>query len=514
MRTAPSPDHGRPSLAGALLPLFVMLAAVLAGAIAGELNTDVVVVAMIAAATVASIQAVRAGHRWRDIEHAAGRRLASVLPAILILLAIGMLIGCWILSGTIPLLLKAGIQLVSPRHLALTAFVITAIMSLATGTSWGSAGTLGVALMGTAAALEAPLAITAGAIVSGAYFGDKLSPLSDSTNICAIGARADLYPHIRHLLYTTVPSALVAVLVFAAVGGGPQTTTPAATPPAGAHLVEQIEAVFQPSWLALLPLVVVIGGVVARRPPALVLTASSVVALGLGTTVVGFPLPDALTTAVHGFDTRMIAHLGQAPAQASADFVRLLERGGLMSMAPTLIVVIAAFLLTGALDVVGSLEVIARTLLRVARGTFGLIVATMASGATLIGLTSHGGVTALVIGGLYRDVYRDRGLAPENLSRALEDSVTIVEPLMPWTVSAVFMATTLGVPTASYAPWAVFCYGGPVFSLLLAALHRYTGRGIRPIAALPDATGSTSTRRDGQSAATHGDASGRLESKP
>ena len=147
-------------------------------------------------------------------------------------------------------------------------------------------------------------------------------------------------------------------------------------------------------------------------------------------------------------------------------------------MANTLVVVIAAFLLAGAMDASGSLDLLVNRMLGAVRSVFGLIAATMASGATMIALTSHGGVTALVIGGLFQGAYAERGLAPENLSRSLEDSVTITEPLMPWTVSAVFMAATLGVPTLSYAPWAVFCYGGPVFSLLIAALFRRTRFGI------------------------------------
>ena len=151
-------------------------------------------------------------------------------------------------------------------------------------------------------------------------------------------------------------------------------------------------------------------------------------------------------------------------------------------MANTLIVIISAFLLAAGLDVSGALDRILQALLSGVRSVFGLIAATMVAGATLISLTSHGGVTALIVGGMFQDAYRERGLAPENLSRSLEDSVTIVEPLLPWTVSAIFMATTLGVATVEYLPWAVFCYGGPVFSLGWALASRYTDRGIRRLA--------------------------------
>ncbi len=466
--------------AAAWLPLLTLVTLFLLGAAFLGLSTELLILVMLGAAAVAGGVAVRVGCSWDDIQRSTGEKLAAVLPALLILLAIGMLIGSWVLSGTIPLLISWGIQLVEPRFLVLTSFLVTALMSLATGTSWGSAGTLGVALMGTAMAIDGPLAATAGAVVSGAYFGDKLSPLSDSTNICAIGAGADLYAHIRHMLYTAVPSFVTALVVYTVAGL--RASPPAgggAMPETGRLLLAELGAVYSLSPLALLPLAVVVLGIARRQPPALTLAASSAVALGLGVAAEGFRLEDALAAAVTGFDVAMVATKGVDPAGLSDTFERLLSRGGLTSMSGTLIVVIAAFLLAGALDVSGALDKILRTLLGAVRSTFALIASTMASGGIMISLTSHGGVTALIVGGLFQKAYEERRLAPVNLSRSLEDSVTIVEPLMPWTVSAIFMATTLGVPTLDYLPWAVFCYGGPVFSLLYAAASGRTGFGIR-----------------------------------
>jgi NhaC family Na+:H+ antiporter len=214
-----------------------------------------------------------------------------------------------------------------------------------------------------------------------------------------------------------------------------------------------------------------------KYPPALAIVSGSVVALVVAVMVQGIPLAHALSAAVGGVSADMLDT--QRPPGAA--FLTLVQRGGLESMAPTLIVVIAAFLLAAAMEASGSLALLIGRLLAGVRSVFSLIAATMASGATMIALTSHGGVTALVIGGMFQPAYRERDLAPENLSRSLEDSVTITEPLMPWTVSAIFMATTLGVPTAQYAPWAVFCYGGPVFSLLIAATYRLTRFGIKPL---------------------------------
>lgn len=470
-------DPGRPTLVEALLPLLAMLVLFAAAALLLEFSTELLVVVLLGAATVAGLVARRKGHDWDAIQSAMGGRIADVMPALLILLAIGLLIATWVLSGTIPFLVNWGVRLISPRYLLLTAFLATAVMSLFTGTSWGSAGTIGVALVGTAAALGAPVAPTAGAVVSGAYFGDKMSPLSDMTNIAAIGAGSELFAHIRHMLWTAGPSFVACLLVYLLVAGGGPGGGAVATD-TGTFLAD-LDAVFELSPLVLLPPAVVVWGIARRTPAALAIAASSVVAVALGIALQGFGVQDALVAGVAGFDADMARPLGVDPADLDPRVLTLVERGGLFSMATTLVIVFAAFLLTGAMEVYGALDRLIEALLATVRGVFGLIAATMAAGATMIGLTSHGGVTCLVVGSLFQSAYDERGLARVNLSRSLEDSVTLVEPLMPWTVSAVFMATTLGVPTLAYLPWAVFNYGGPFFSLLVAGLFRRTGIGIR-----------------------------------
>jgi Na+:H+ antiporter, NhaC family len=346
-----------------------------------------------------------------------------------------------------------------------------------------------VALMGMAAALDAPLAATAGAVVSGAYFGDKMSPLSDTTNITAIAAGVPLFTHIRHMLFTAVPSFGAALLVYA-LAGGAAAGAEGGLPASAVALLGDIERVYWIHWIVLLPAVVVVWGIARRLPAALALVLSSLVAAVLAAVVQPFGLQEALVAAVAGFEGEMLLAAGVAPAEVSETFLTLVQRGGLYSMATALVVVLAAFLLAAAMDVSGSIALLVGRLLGAVRSVFGLVAATMTAGAATIALTSHAGVTVLVIGGVFRPAYDERELAPENLSRSLEDSVTITEPLMPWTVSAVFMATTLGVATLHYAPWAVFCYGGSVFSLLIAGFWRRTGFGIRrrpPAAATPSA---------------------------
>lgn len=470
-------DRRPVTLLESLLPLITLGVLLITCAVVFELTSQLLFTVILAAAAVAGLVAVRHGATWDDIQRVTGDRLASVLPVLLILLAIGMLIATWVVSGTIPYIVYWGIRLVRPDMLVLTAFLATAAMSLCTGTSWGSAGTIGVALMGMAGALQAPLPMVAGAVVSGAYLGDKMSPLSDSTNICAMSAGVPLYRSIRHLLYTAVPSFIACIIVYSLVTRR-ATAAGAGLPETALVLLKDLELTFRLSAVTLIPLTVVLWGIVRRYPPALAIVLSSIVAILIAIWLQRIDSMNALTAAVSGARIEMLG-APTATGSPGSGFVTLVQRGGVESMAGTLVIVIAAFLLAGAMEVSGSLTVLIGRMLASVTSIFRLIASTMAAGATMIALTSHGGVTALVIGGLFQPAYRERDLAPENLSRSLEDSVTITEPLMPWTVSAIFMATTLGVPTSQYAPWAVFCYGGPVFSLLIAALYRYTGFGIR-----------------------------------
>jgi len=463
------------SLLEAALPLLTMLVCLFGGSLFFPVGTELLVFIMLIAAGVAGVIAARYGHGWADIQRSTGEKISAVLPVVLILLSIGMLIGTWMFSGTIPMLVYYGVKLIDPQYMIIAAFLATATMSL-TGSSWASAGTIGVALMGVAAAVDAPLAATAGAIVSGAYFGDKLSPLSDSTNICAIGAGADLYDHIRNMVYTAGPSFVLALIVYFIAGAF--TGIGAAGASTNDHpLLAEIERVYDVSWLAFLPAVVVLWGTLNKKPAALVMVASSIVAMSVGIGLHGFGAFDAILSAIGGFRVSMAESLSSPSPMLSS----LLNRGGINSMAPTLIIIISAFLIAAGMDVSGALDKLLHSMLEKARSVLGLIGATLASGATMIALTSHGGVTALLVGGLFQDAYRERGLAPENLSRSLEDSVTILEPLMPWTVSAIFMATTLGVPTVEYMPWAVFCMTGWMFSLALAATFPRTGFGLKTI---------------------------------
>jgi NhaC family Na+:H+ antiporter len=461
------------SLLAAMLPLLTLLAAYATGTLWISAGSTLALVSLLLAAAVACFQALRNGASWRDIQQRTGKKLTDVLPAICILLSIGVVIGTWVFSGTIPMLVDYGLRLISREHFVVSAFISTAVMSVCTGTSWGSAGTLGVALMGIGTAIGASPAMTAGAVVSGAYFGDKLSPLSDTTNICAIAARVPLYTHVRHLLYTVIPSFLVASLVFVSFGSAPITGANSSN---ADLLVVEIERFFQVGVPTLLPVLLVLVGIIMRWAAALTLLSGAVLAIVVGITVQGFSPGDAISAAVDGFNVSMLA---VPESELSEAMTLLLNRGGANSMASTLILVMTAFLLAAGLELSGGLDRIVAGLLLWARSVGRLVLATLATGSLLVSLTSHASVTALMVGDIFRRRYQDQNLAAENLSRNMEDSVTIVEPLLPWTVSALFMAATLGVPTVEYLPWAVFCYVGPMMAVAYALTFNKTGFGLR-----------------------------------
>ena len=295
------------SVVEASLPLLTMVVCLVGGGLLFPIGSELLVFTLFVAAGVAGLSAVRHGCGWDDIQRSTGEKFASVLPVILILLSIGMLIGSWMFSGTIPMLVYYGIQMVNPQYMIVTAFLVTGLMSL-TGSSWAAAGTIGVALMGVAAGLDVPLAATAGAVVSGAYFGDKLSPLSDSTNICAIGANANLYDHIRNMLYTAGPSFLLALVVYFFAGVFTDIDyLPVAD---GRHpLLAEIAQAYRISWLTLLPAAVVLWGTLSRKPAALVMVGSSVVAMMVGISLHGFSFNDAILSVISGFNVDMVASI-------------------------------------------------------------------------------------------------------------------------------------------------------------------------------------------------------------
>ena len=307
------------------------------------------------------------------------------------------------------------------------------------------------------------MAATAGAVVAGAYFGDKLSPLSDTTNIASAAAGVDLYEHIAHLLYTTLPSFILSATVYVVYGLNYDFSN-VATPEKVNTMIHELEQVYHFNFLLLIPVAIVLWGSITKKPTIPVMLLSAFIAIINAILIQKFSLSDVINSAVNGFDTSMIHH-----TSVSSDLSRLLNRGGMNSMMGTLLICFCALSFAGVLQLSGALTVIIQKLLTFVHSTLSLIITTILCGLTMIGVTCNGQISILIPGEMLKDAYVEKGLHPKNLSRTAEDSATIIEPILPWTAAGAYMAGTLGVATLSYLPWAILCWSGIIFAIIYGA---------------------------------------------
>ncbi|EAR55217.1 putative Na+/H+ antiporter [Photobacterium sp. SKA34] len=435
-----------------LLPLIAMIGLLVVGFGVYGLPIESL---LLTSAVIAALVAWKIGYSWDDIQNAIIDRLTKALPAVFILVLVGGLIGSWMIGGTIPMLVYYGLQIISPEYLVLTSFLVTCMVSLCTGTSWGSAGTIGVALMGIASGMDANLAAVAGAIVSGAYFGDKLSPLSDSTNFAPVVAGTNLYSHIQHMLWTTIPAFVLSSIVFFFVGSNNVT---AGTPEKVITMLANIEQLFSFNIFLLLPPILILWGAIRKLPTIPLMLLAIVIGVLNAVIFQGFSLDTALTAMLNGFNANMFADAGLGNVTVVNDVLTLVNRGGMTSMMGVVLLVFCAFSFAGTLALTGALKVLVDLLSKGIKGTASLIGATIVTTITVVCTTSDGKLALLIPSELFRDTYKRMQLDPKNLSRTLEDAGTVIEPLIPWTNAGVFMTATLGVSTLDYLPWAIQNY--------------------------------------------------------
>ena len=465
----------KPGIGLALLPLIFMFIVLFTGLVIFSIDIKILLLLCAAFTTVLCLYL---GYSWKDVESEMVEKLAKAFPAIMILITVGLMIGAWIVSGTIPFLVYIGLQIINPKFIIVTSFLVTVILSVSTGTSWGAAGTVGAALMSVAAGMGAPLPAVAGAIVAGAYFVDKMSPLSDSTNMSAIATGTNLYKHIGHMFYTTVPGFIVSCAVYLIAGFSFAGSGEISQVDAIVDTLAQLFNLSMPVCLLLLvPPVIVVAGSLLKKPTIPVMMISSAVAVVIAMTVQGFSFETCATSMVNGFKMEMFANPSIDLENVVAEVPRLLQRGGMSSMMNTALMAFCAFSFIASLTVSGSLDVILSHIMKFVHSTGQLITITAILGVIIITVIGEASVTFLMIGGLFKDEYIKRGLQTKNLSRTLEDSITVVEPLVPWSLAGVYMTSTLGVPTAQYAPWACLCYTGVIFAIIWG----FTGFGIAKI---------------------------------
>ena len=459
-----------PTILEALIPVVAMLLVLFIGKGVLGFSTEPL---LIIVACVAAFVAWRVGCTWDDMLDEISQKIAKGMPAILILITVGAMVGTWMTSGTIPMMIYYGVQIVSPKWLLVTAFLITSLVSVATGTSWGSVATMGVALMGIASALGVNPAATAGAVIAGSYFGDKISPLSDTTNLAPLAAGSNLYEHIGHMFWTTVPATIVSLVVYAIVGLNANTAA-GATSEAVTNMMAQLDQMYDWNILILLPVILVLAGSLLKLPTIPVMILSTVVAGVEGIFMQGISLGNVLTSTVSGFNVTMITRPGFDAANAAFEVTKLLNRGGMNGIMSTTLLVFCAFCFAGIMSRAGCLEVVLKAILSVAKTTGSLILATVISCITMALTTGNSYLSILIPGEMFRDAYKERGLHPKNLSRTLEDAGTVFVPLVPWSAAGAYMTATLGVETLDYLPWAILCYTGFIFAII----YGYTGIGI------------------------------------
>ncbi|MTI71985.1 MAG: Na+/H+ antiporter NhaC [Firmicutes bacterium] len=460
----------KPTFLEAILPIIVMLLLLGFGYGYMHLRAEPL---LILAAGFAGIIGKRTGLTWKEMLDAIVDKLAKAMPATLILITVGLLIGTWMLSGTIPMLIFYGVQIINPKFILVTAFLVSALISTVTGTSWGSVGTVGVALIGIATGLGVSLPATAGAIVAGAYFGDKLSPLSDTTNLAPIAAGSELYEHIKHMLYTTVPPFIISLVIYTIVGFNSQAAK-VTTPEKVNTMLNTLDIIFNWNIVLILPILIVLYGSITKKPTIPTMSISAFIAAIMGVTIQNFTLNNAFNSMVNGFNVSMVNIEGFDPSSVIWDVTRLVNRGGMSSMMGTVLIAFCAFGFAGIVSKTGCLEVVLEKLLKTIKSVGGLVLSTVISCLTMAVVTGSSYLSILIPGEMFKETYITKGLHPKNLSRTLEDSGTVFVPLVPWSMAGVYMASTLGVPVIEYAPWAILNYTGFIFAII----YGFTGFGI------------------------------------
>ncbi|MDD4751370.1 MAG: Na+/H+ antiporter NhaC [Synergistaceae bacterium] len=481
----------KPSLA-LTLALFLTVAAMIAASVL-VWEVDIHITLILGAMLTIAIGVAVLKYDYATIEKGIIDGIMTGMQACLILYTVGPLIGTWILSGVVPTMIYYGLAILNPSIFLFATLLICSVVSLSTGTSWGTSGTVGIALMGIALGLGIPAPLTAGVVISGAYFGDKMSPLSDTTNLAPAVAGTDLFQHIRAMVWTTGPTYIIVAVITIVIGfryaGGELDAAKIAA------IQSLMKAEFWINPIALLAPLVVIGLSAMRKPALPSLWAGIFVAIVIAL-VNGSGIGDILNIMQYGYSPTVsatIAGAGEdaaalaaalaesnitvAPAialEAANDIVKLMERGGLQSMNWTISLIICAFTFGFAMDTCGFLKVMLEAIMKPIKSVGGMITATIMSCLVCDIFLGDQYLSIAMPGTMFRSAYEEKGLHPRMLSRSLEDSGTLLSVLIPWNTCGAYHTTVLGVPTLEYAPYAFLNYLNPIVAILLT----YMGIGV------------------------------------
>ena len=463
-------NHPTAQLLLALTPLVVLM--VLLWFNVGEVYGDDALsgsnqVILMLAAFVAAVIGVFNGSAVEAVFAKIKTNIHDTTQAIFILILIGGLAGTWLLGGVVPAMIYYGLDLINVQFFLPTAVIISALISLSTGSSWSTTATVGIALMGIGQTIGIPSPVVAGAVISGAYFGDKLSPLSDTTNLAPAMAGTDLFTHIRYMLYTTVPSLIIALILFTVLGLGYKDGALDAAEVAEVQSLLSAQFNITP-WLFLVPAVVIL--LISRKIDALVAISIGIFSGLIAALVFQQPLLQELGTGAHPiYEIAMRSVYGSIAVPSEHPILSdLLSTSGMSGMLGTVWLILSAMAFGGAMEASGFLATITNAIIRFARGSASLITSTLVACGVLNVTASDQYLAIVVPGRMFKDVYRERGLAPENLSRTLEDSGTVTSVLIPWNTCGAYQSSVLGVATGDYFMYAFFNLISPVMTLIYA----------------------------------------------
>ena len=426
---------------------------------------------LLLSAAVACIIGIRNGKNWKKIIDGVSNSIKSVTPAIIILLLIGSLSGTWLISGIVPSMIYYGLQILNPEIFLFATAIITAIVSLATGSSWSTIATIGIALLGIGQALGISVGIIGGSIISGAYFGDKMSPLSDTTNLAPAMSGADLFSHIKYMMYTTIPSFSIALIIFLLLGFQTEVNS--------SKNIDAILSALSSSfnitpWLFLVPVVVIF--LIVKKVPAIPSLLAGTLLGGVFAVIFqpGIILEITNSSQMNLFTTYkgVINSMGSEIniTTSNEDLNSLLTSGGMYGMLNTIWLMICAMIFGGIMEVTGLLSRLSNPIVNKAK-TNGNLVVTTAGTCIFFNITASDQYLSIVVPGrMFAKSYKEKGLSPENLSRTLEDSGTVTSVLIPWNTCGATQSAVLGITTFSYLPYCFFNLISPIMTITYAYL--------------------------------------------
>ena len=404
--------------------------------------------------------------------------IANTTPAIIILLLIGALTGTWLISGIVPAMIYYGLQILNPKVFLFATAIISAIVSLATGSSWSTIATIGIALLGIGKALGLPIGLIAGAIISGAYFGDKMSPLSDTTNLAPVSSGTDLFTHIKYMTYTTIPSFIITLIIFLIIGINFREASGENTD----EILNAISSTFNINgWLFFIPIIIIL--LIIKKTPAIAVLIIGTFLAGISTI---FFQPEIIKIIANSnqldfyscYFTIVSSMTGEISISTNTEIKSLksmmdslLYSGGMAGMMNTIWLIICAMIFGGAMQSTGLLKKIAEPILKYAKST-GNLIATTAGTCIFFNLTASDQYLSIVVPGrMFSDSYKKNNLAPENLSRTIEDSGTVTSVLVPWNTCGATQSAVLGVATLTYLPYCFFNLISPIMSIIYGYLN-------------------------------------------